>query len=331
MNLSINEQKQFLSETLYVESLREYDSNQEDIKDFVQTAKGERIARYLIDDAWNDDVCRNTKVFLVRDRKTRQIAFYYALNCGILYTEFNSPDLSELERYLVEQYVIALRQCQRNNLTIEEQNEANNAYFEVLEEIDQNIDNPDRKTALIAFANEKAMAKEEKEEALIDNGEGDYIKQVKETFPAVDIKFLCKNINYHLPIKLDFKLGVYVFWEIIVPHILKISDLVGCKYVYLFAADNTEPLTEEEKTVPMWAFGYDPGDDEDEPERKEDNYSKKLISYYITEFKFRPVSEYTILKPHFERKCHTLIQEVDTLQEKREQVWISQDAGGEII
>ena len=51
---------------------------------------------------------------------------------------------------------------------------------------------------------------------------------------------MCKDANYKPDIEIGFKFGVYVFWEIIVPHILKISELVGCKYVYLFAADNSE-------------------------------------------------------------------------------------------
>lgn len=40
----------------------------------------------------------------------------------------------------------------------------------------------------------------------------------------------------------------------------------------------------------------------------------KLINYYINELKFRYVSKYKILKPHYERKCYTLVQEVESLQ-----------------
>ena len=37
--------------------------------------------------------------------------------------------------------------------------------------------------------------------------------------------------------------------------------------------------------------------------------------------KFRYVSKYKILKPHYERKCYTLVQEVESLQYNRESVW----------
>lgn len=322
MKYSINEQKQFLSENLVVESLRMYGTNQEDVKDFMQAAKGDRISRYLAREAWDDDQCRNTKVFLVRDKTTRQVVFYYALSCGILYSELNPFNLLPTEKLLVEKYIKALKWCRKRNMSSQEQEDANNYYSEVLGEFYEKIGDSDRVTVLITLAEDKVNIKEEKEEAFEETAEGDHTKQVKETFPAIDIKFLCRNAQYQLPMQLDFKLGVYVFWEIIVPHILKISDMVGCKYVYLFAADNTESDASQEMIVPMWTPDYDP--DEDAPGEDKD-FVRKLVSYYITELKFRPVSEYTILKPHFERTCYTLIQEVESLSAKRIAVWASHD------
>lgn len=91
---SISKQKKYLSENLIVENLRMYGSNQEDIKQFLQAKSGSVLAEYLYNDAWNDDINNNTKVFLVRDKKTRKIAYYYALNCGILYKELNTIEMS---------------------------------------------------------------------------------------------------------------------------------------------------------------------------------------------------------------------------------------------
>ena len=71
---------------------------------------------------------------------------------------------------------------------------------------------------------------------------GNYTQQVQETFPAIYIKFLGRNKKYKSEIQLDFRLGVYIFWEIIVPHLLEIAEKVGCKYIYLFVADNTEKM-----------------------------------------------------------------------------------------
>lgn len=63
-----------------------------------------------------------------------------------------------------------------------------------------------------------------------------------------------------------------------------------------------------ENTI-KYSKDYDMGLEEDildETSSEED--VKKLVSYYINNLKFRPVSEYTILKPHFERTCYTLFK-----------------------
>ena len=106
------------------------------------------------------------------------------------------------------------------------------------------------------------------------------------------------------------------------------------KYVYLFAADNSEvPKTDVqmENTI-KYSKDYDMGLEEDilDEETSSEEDVKKLVSYYINNLKFRPVSEYTILKPHFERTCYTLIQDVEDLQHKRESIWYSHDQDNEM-
>lgn len=81
---------------------------------------------------------------------------------------------------------------------------------------------------------------------------------------------------------------------------------------FLFDRLKTEPLrkTKENK------------EDEDENEvAKEEIHT--LVNYYIQELKFRYVSKYKILKPHYERRWYTLIQEVESLHSNRESVWQS--------
>ena len=113
----------------------------------------------------------------------------------------------------------------------------------------------------------------------------------------------------------------------IVPHLLEISEKVGCKYIYLFAADNSENIADEKEEIIPWSQGYDPYEEEIE---KESNV-RSLVSYYINELKFTYVTNYKILKPHFERTCYTLVQEVDMLQNNREMVWQSHTPDEEMI
>ena len=331
---SISKQKKYLSENLIVESLRMYGSSREDIRSFLQSKYGSKIAEYLINDAWDDDSNNNTRVFLVRDKRTRKIAYYYALNCGILYKDLSDKKMTPIEEKCVTNFIKAMRKIHKDNLSDAERDAANNLLSEAYGAFDEKIENSDRAADLLTYATEQANLKEEREEASKNSGEGAAVKDVLETYPAIDIKFLCRDASYDPGIKLDFKFGVYVFWEIIVPHILRISELVGCKYVYLFAADNSEKKSVESDIERPVQYSKDSGvDPDDEPtsemgDGESELELKKLVSYYINDLKFYPVSglsEYTILKPHFERACYTLIQEIAELPQKRELIWSSHD------
>ncbi|RHQ09931.1 hypothetical protein [Clostridium sp. AM49-4BH] len=320
--LSIEEQKKFLFKRLKTEPLRKTNENQKDIKAFVQATKGEKISYYLTHNAWDDDCTRNTKVFLVRDQKTKEIVFFFALNCGILFSDLNSWNLSQAEKEPFDKYVDALLKLKEKNLSKADEEYANEQLNESMNKLWEVVNEPDRVSQLFSLAEDKVQLLEEKREALSKTGEEDHIQQVHETFPAIDIKFLGRNKEYKSEIQLDFKLGVYIFWEIIVPHLLEIAEKVGCKYIYLFAADNTEENEDTVDMPPMWTQDYDPYADDDENECAKEEILK-LVNYYINELKFRYVSKYKILKPHYERRCYTLVQEVDSLSSNRRSVWQS--------
>ena len=315
MTLTIEEQKKCLSERLYIEDLRFSDENKEIIKEFSQATKGNNIENYLINNAWDDDKERNTKAFLIRDKVTNEIVFYFAINCGILYSDTLSFDVSPEEKECLDRYIyatIASRESGPNDDDVyQELNDAIKALSEV-------ANSEGRLQILFNFADEEIVYKEDERVSSAENDEEEYTQQVYKTFPAIDIKFLGRNGKYKPAIKLSFKLGVFVFWEIIVPHILEIAKLVGCKYIYLFAADNSD---DESEYKPISTMDLYYGIDEDEQEKKEKN--KKLVNYYINELKFHNVTQYKILKPHYERSCFTLVQEVSKLQSNRENVWKS--------
>ncbi len=322
MKLSIEEQKKFLFDRLKIEPLRKMEENRDDIKVFVQATKGEKISSYLINNAWNDDHDRNTKVFLVRDQKAKKIVFFFAINCGILFSELNIGNLNPNEKVPFDKYVGAMQRLKAPSLSKEEQENANKQISESMGELWEVVQEPDRVSYLLSLADEKVQLLEEKREAFSETAEGDHTQQVQDTFPAIDIKFLGRNKEYKPEIQLDFKLGVYVFWEMIVPHLLEIAEMVGCKYIYLFAADNTDQTEKAGDAPPMWTPDYDPYADEDENGCAREEIHT-LVNYYINELKFRYVSKYKILKPHYERRCYTLIQEVENLQSNRESVWQS--------
>ena len=106
--------------------------------------------------------------------------------------------------------------------------------------------------------------------------------------------------RYNVKIKNRYKnnmLELFEFWEKIVPFLLGITKQVGCKYIYLFAADKTEEF--------------------------EVSNVKKLVRYYKNVFKFYECDEddLIIVKPDYDMDCYGLIQEVSKLEKNRDAVW----------
>lgn len=331
MNLSIEEQKQFLFKRLRMESLTMQDMNKESIKKFVQATQGCEIQNYLLQKAWNDDVDRNTKVFLIKDTELNQICFYFAINCGILFSDFTQYKIKDNEKDLYDTYLEAAKNLNESkNLCEEERKKVEEEYNNVLNALYFSDIEADRVSQIINHVNDMISFKNQKKEFTEKRDESEWVQLVKETFPAIDIKFLCRNKNYKVPIDLDFKLGVYVFWEMIVPHLLDIAEMVGCKYIYLFAADNSDSCNEpaDIQEYPMYSDMY--LDDDDDITKSNDlqmnhNEIYKLVNYYINELKFSYVANYKILKPNYERTCFTLIQEVKDLQNNRMKIWHSHE------
>ena len=116
----------------------------------------------------------------------------------------------------------------------------------------------------------------------IEIGQSENTINVPNCISAIELRHLCKNENFIVQEEVDIPLGFGSFWEIIVPIIIDITKKVGCKYVYLFAADKTEGQNEIEM--------------------------KKLISYYKNNFKFSECDEcIKFVKPEYDNHCYGLI------------------------
>lgn len=66
------------------------------------------------------------------------------------------------------------------------------------------------------------------------------MQRVLKTYPAIELQEFCANDNGRKAWKalgIKRKLGECVFWHKIVDMLDSVQDIVGCQYVYLFAAD----------------------------------------------------------------------------------------------
>jgi len=115
------------------------------------------------------------------------------------------------------------------------------------------------------------------------------IEQVSDVFPAVELTYLGINEkgkslwnSYNMP----QRLGETMFWYVVMQKKESVCSLVGCQYVYLFAADK-EP----------------DGD---------------LVNYYQTRLHFAANTDLNANKPHFDLNCRFMYQDIETLKKYKD-------------
>ncbi len=301
IDINIQEQCELLRSQLKIELLTSDEANKEIIKNFRSNKKGKSLERYLKEDAWREDQQGITKVYLVKD--SDNIVFFFALGAGLLYKEINSDDinLSTVEKEILDLCVDARLQ-ENNDITPD----VVFSWYADADDID--------KEKLHRIIDERIQFKLDAKEDLEKSGNSINIKQVSETFPGIVLTHFCKNASYSFPEHLSFPVGFYVFWEIVVEKVLYIASILGCQYLYLFAADNSEQEY-------IQVSNLYPGDWEiDDEEDSQPVY--KLVEYYKNELKFEDVQDVTILKPYYDFSCISLLQEISALSENRNAAWI---------
>ena len=303
MKIEIQEQKNWLKQRLKVELLTSDKANQLAIQDFVANKRGKGLENYLKGDAWVEDTNGGTKIYLVKDIKTGDIVFFFGLKAGLLYKAIGEDD-----------YELTTKEREIINLCIEYRLDSDNDYTEE-DVFEWYEDEPLNKDKLIRIIEEKAEVKLAAREDQNRTGDGVNILRVSKTFPGIVLTHFCKNEKCLFLENLSFPLGFYVFWEIIIEKVLEISLILGCKYLYLFAADRTEFAEYTKNSV-----NYIYADMYDEPDELVQTY--KLVDYYKNELMFEEVQGMTMLKPSYDFECFSLIQPVCELLNNRAAAWI---------
>lgn len=250
------------------------ENNKDILEEFWSQKNNNTLGDYLKNNAWNDDLSGETRVYLVKDPEG-QVALFFSLKCGMLISKNQYDKLDEYEREFVDMLVEAK---QNDDL------EAVNGYYEYGSSEFPDIDR------LFLIAERRIESKSETREL----GDEKNALKVAECFSGIELCHFCRNEAYRCPSDLKVPLGFGIFWEVIVREIFKITHWIGCKYLYLFAADNTE-----------------------------DSDIKKLVNYYKSALKFYECDEadIIIIKPEYDENCYGLIQEISRLSSNQEAVW----------
>lgn len=250
------------------------ENNKDIISGFQSQRNNNTLGDYLKNSAWDDDLDGETRIYLVKDSEGC-VALFFSLKCGLLFSKNQYDKLEEDERSFVDMLVDA----KRNN-----DQETINGYYEYGNSEFSDIER------LFLIAEKRIETKNETQEL----GDGKNALKVEECFSGIELRHFCRNEAYQCPVDLKTPLGFGIFWEVIVREIFKITCQVGCKYLYLFAADKTE-----------------------------NSDIKKLVRYYKSALKFYECEEddIIIIKPEYDKDCYGLIQEISKLSINQEAVW----------
>lgn len=234
---------------------------------------------YLTDEkrAWQDDLNGETSVYLIKD-ESGKIACYFSIRCGMIVGKDPGENLSDEEKNIVESYVSAKNE--QNKAAIQNLYDAINIIF------------PDKADYLLSIASRQLERKIEASSI----GQSQNTINVPVCYSGIEFKHLCRNANYMKNKNIQAPLGFGLFWEKIVPIIIEISEKIGCKYIYLYAADK---------------FLHNNG-----------RNAKRLVQYYKNDLKFYECNEtMKFVKPDYDKFCYGLLQKISDLQRNREIIW----------
>lgn len=132
-----------------------------------------------------------------------------------------------------------------------------------------------------------SKVKKNKVIADLENESEDNLKRVGRTFAGVELVHFCANDacrDFWDKTGIAQKFGVVVFWKFVVPIILKIRELVGCQYLFLFAADVTPDAL--------------------------------LVNYYRSFLGFKDAEEHGTAIPLYDWACKFMYQDLSDISER---------------
>lgn len=118
------------------------------------------------------------------------------------------------------------------------------------------------------------------------------VQHVSKTISGLLLVDFCKNFSAtaiaawkNIGIGVERPMGEVLFWWFVAPLIMKVSKLVGCEYLFLYAAD----LTEDES----------------------------LINYYSDALNFQRETQFGVNKPVYDLLCPLMSQRIIDMKRQR--------------
>lgn len=271
--MRINEEQKVILDSLIVERLKDNPINISLVNSF-KNAKNPTLEKVITTkNAFVKDRESSIAYYLVKTNKG-DILLYFSLKCGELYEKLDMEKMELAKETLRRLYIIEHKDGYKKD------------YVEKAEKFIQDhiLEIQSIAPSLKSLAQKKGLYEKDLKKEL--NKE---VTRVLKTYSAVEIVEFCANDNARniwKKLNLPRKMGECIFWHYIVPKLASIQEIVGCEYVYLFAADNT--------------------------------YDRVLSNYYQISLGFEESNTLGTNKPHYDFMCYFLCQTIKTLLLRRE-------------
>ena len=265
----ITEQQRAILDSFYIERLSDSEENFRLVSDF-QNSRSDSLTNKIQSEAFEEDEL-GTVAFYVIKNKEGKIVFYFSLKCGQLYDKLYEKDHVHLIQNLLEYFD-----------QIEQEETTSESDLDLIEEIRESVRS--RKGILKSDLN-KIQKKDNKAVKDLEKAFTGNMQRVGQTFAGVEIVQFCLNDKYSEDLKrLGFfpSFGAIVFWHFLVPKVLEVRKLIGCHYLFLFAADTSE--------------------------------DESLIRYYKS-LRFTDAGEHGAVIPLYDWTCRFMYQEISSLEE----------------
>lgn len=275
--MQITEEQKRILDSFTCERLSSNPDNLREVENFCNLRNGS-LEHTLKDTAYAEDEANHIAYYLIKDADGN-ILFYFSLKCGMLYDKLDQGEqlrkLNGLFRFLVELE-------NDSSSTVEDRQTINS----ILESIRTRKGLVKEDLAKISPIKKNQLLEELEKEPT------DHLKRVGKTFAGIEIVHFCANDacrtlwdEFHF----QQKMGAVIFWHFVVPKICEAKKLIGCQYLFLFAAD----LTPDEL----------------------------LINYYETFLGFRSSNERGTAIPFYDYACKFMYQEINGIEERRERFY----------
>lgn len=254
---------------------------------FSNTRNGS-LEQTLKNEAYEEDENGNIAYYLIKDSQGN-ILFYFSIKCGMLYDKFGEEEklrkINDLFHFLVE--------LEQDPSSTEDEKKTIDSILESIRTRKGLIKKDLSKISKI----KKSQIINELEKESETN-----LKRVGKTFAGVEIVHFCANDKARdlwKQFNINQKIGTVIFWHFLIPKILELRKIVGCEYLFLFAAD----LTPDEN----------------------------LVNYYKTYLGFKDSNEHGTAIPLYDYACKFMFQELKDIEARKDKFYEEFNPDEEVV